>query len=399
MTRAAVLLPTLDRRELVVRAVKSVIAQTRQDFELLIVDGGSTDGTREALEPLIDERIRFVTIPGIGVSAARNAALRRTSAPFVAFLDSDDRWLPEHLEVVGSLLDRHPQAVLASTSPHFETAGRAAVDKAIVVDPFPRIFVGIEAGWTTGIAVRRAAIEAAGGFDERLLVGEDEDLWRRLALQGRFVYLRRRTVTVRRTVGSLSDRGRQRGLHFEAFERSAARLAEEADRAGRRDLGDPALGSVHWARALRAGAAADEAMTREELSAATRLLPALSREADLVIGTIRWYFSRLADAPDRPRAFLTLAGAWPDQGTKTVVWLRGAAVLAALRAGQARLALKALRGVDRGPALRLAVGIPRGLPYHLRRALGGLVHRGRESADVGASLDIVKDERAGGHRG
>src|ERR687897_810012 len=123
-TCVSVILPTFQRRELASRALASVLAQTYDNFEVIVSDDGSTDGTAEAVASLRDPRIRYAWQPNQGVAAARNAGLRLARGATVAFLDSDDRWLPEHLEVVTAALDRHAEAVLASTCVWFRTSGR-----------------------------------------------------------------------------------------------------------------------------------------------------------------------------------------------------------------------------------------------------------------------------------
>jgi hypothetical protein len=387
----SVLLPTLNRRALVTRAVASVLAQTRPDFELLIVDGGSTDGTQAALEPLLGGRVRMLTVPGAGAAAARNTALRRSSGGIIAFLDSDDVWRRQHLAVVSALLERHPEAVLVSTCPRFDLAGRAGLGSARVVDPLPRILVGSDVGFLPCVAVRRADLEAVGGFDERLTVGEDNDLWRRLSLRGPFVFLRRRTVTIQRTTGSLSDRARHRG-QFERFELSTSRLLAEVERAGRSELKRPALGAVHYARALSATARKEDRLAATELREAVELLPSLSRDSDRVLLAVRRYF------PTRDRllrALVTLAQAWPDRRAETAAHLRLAGASVALRSGRPRTGLAMLLGMRLAPTVRLVVRLAFGIPYHLRRLLVASVHRGRESPDIRAGVDIAEYQRAG----
>ena len=131
-----------------------------------------------------------ISRPNAGVSPARNAALARATAPVVAFLDSDNEWLPDHAETVLAMLDRHPDAVLASTCPDFVVAGGAPVERARVRDVLAESLVGGRSGYTTCIAARRWAVEQAGGFDEGMPVLEDTDLWVRLAILGPFVLLR-----------------------------------------------------------------------------------------------------------------------------------------------------------------------------------------------------------------
>ena len=372
----SVVLPTLNRRAMTIKAVASVLAQTRPDLELIVVDCGSSDGTQAALAPVLGERGRLLTAAPTGASAARNAGLRDSGGRFVAFLDSDDLWRPDHLAVVCALLERHPRAVLASTCPRFDIAGRESLTSARVVDPLPRILVAGEPGWTACIAARRSDIEAVGGFDERLMVGEGNDLWRRLALRGPFVYLRRRTVTVQQTRGSLSDLGRRRGAHLEGFALSTSRMVAEIERSDRPELLAPARGAVHYARALSAVARGDEAAVRTELRDAVELMPDLSHNSDRLVGMVRWYFP--AERGRRQRALESLAAAWPDPRAETAVLLRGASMTAALLGGRPIAALAALRGMGLTGGFYLARRFAFGIPYLLRGLYAAIAHRGRE---------------------
>src|SRR5262245_28149594 len=97
--RISVVIPVLNRAAVVRRAIASVLAQTFQDFEIVVVDDGSTDGTAESVDTLSDRRIRVIRHEQtLGGGAARNTGIRASRAPFVAFLDSDDEWVPTKLE-------------------------------------------------------------------------------------------------------------------------------------------------------------------------------------------------------------------------------------------------------------------------------------------------------------
>ncbi|MBM2835200.1 MAG: glycosyl transferase [Candidatus Brocadiaceae bacterium] len=96
--QVSVVIPTYNRAPYVIMAIESVLAQSYQDYEIIVVDDGSTDGTRDVLEPYRD-RIRYMYQDNKGVSAARNTGIQESRGEWIAFLDSDDEWLPNKLEI------------------------------------------------------------------------------------------------------------------------------------------------------------------------------------------------------------------------------------------------------------------------------------------------------------
>ena len=114
MPRFSVVLPTFNRADTLPRAVSSVLAQTMGDLELIVVDDGSTDGTADGLSTL-DPRVNLIRQENRGVSSARNAGLRSSSGELIAFIDSDDEWLPRHLEVAAAFFDALPQEDILQT--------------------------------------------------------------------------------------------------------------------------------------------------------------------------------------------------------------------------------------------------------------------------------------------
>ena len=341
----SVLIPTFQRATLVQAAVRSVLEQSFLDFELIVIDDGSSDGTEQALAPYA-ERLRYERQEHRGVSAALNAGLRLARGALVAFLDSDNLWVRDHLSVVTAILGQRPEAVLASTCPGFITAGAARPADAVVADPLPRLLAANFVGSPSCIAVRRDALTAIGGFDERLLVASDVDAWLRLALQGPFAFLARRTVVFRRSPDSLLAAGRQEGRYLEAFERISARMPGALADAGRHELVDRARGSVHLAAALRALDRCDDALVRDELAAAVRLFPELSHEPGLVSGRLRVNLPHSDRPRDRLRQLATVARAWPEPASDTAVALRVQAMAAAVRGGRPVAAVGLLAGVD-----------------------------------------------------
>jgi glycosyltransferase involved in cell wall biosynthesis len=118
-------MPTYNRADTILRAVESVRAQSWEDWELVVIDDGSTDGTRDLLAGL-DPRIRVLSQENRGVAAARNRGLRAASGDLIAFLDSDDAWTPYHLELAAAFFDAHPQDHLYS-SEFWEDFGRGFI--------------------------------------------------------------------------------------------------------------------------------------------------------------------------------------------------------------------------------------------------------------------------------
>ncbi|HTP39507.1 MAG TPA: glycosyltransferase family 2 protein [Steroidobacteraceae bacterium] len=112
--QVSIVLPTYNRRRTLLRAVHSVIAQTFQDWELIVVDDGSTDGSADLLDGL-DPRVQCLRRANAGAAAARNAGLAVAAGRYLSFLDSDDEWLPHFLALTVGFLERHPDQGYVST--------------------------------------------------------------------------------------------------------------------------------------------------------------------------------------------------------------------------------------------------------------------------------------------
>ena len=396
----SVVIPTYQRCALVQEALASVRAQTFADFETIVVDDGSTDGTAEALAPLTDTGdVVYLRQDNRGVAAARNAGIARARGRIVAFLDSDNRWLPDHLATLVAMLDRHPEAVLACTAPRFVLAGREGVERTRLVDPVPDLYTIKWVGFTSSLGVRRKALTAAGGFDETLPVREDVDLWHRLALHGPFAVLQRRTLLHRQTRGSLSARGQETGQSLTALERSARRLANEMEASDRPDVRAHASrphGQLALVEALRAVEAGDEAAAREAFARACCLLPQLPDEAGLVGYYLRSQIPGAREPGRRARHLALAVAAWPEPASDAGLYLRTMGIAAALRTGRLGLALRLVAGwpprtLVRGPGLLLRWMRAVVLVELPRRRL-----RGRESADLHPGRDVGHDDRAHG---
>ncbi len=180
----SVIIPTYNRAGLVQEAVASVLAQTWRDFEVLVVDDGSTDGTFEALAPYAS-RLRLLRRESRGgVSAARNTGIAAAQGEWLAFLDSDDLWRPEKLARQLAYLAEHPDLLLCQTEETWVRRGLRVNQPLTHRKVGGRIFfASLERCLVSPSAVilHRRLLEEHGGFDEDLPAAEDYDLWLRLA--------------------------------------------------------------------------------------------------------------------------------------------------------------------------------------------------------------------------
>ena len=188
MPEFSIVLPTHNRVELLRRAVNSVLKQGFTDFNLIIVDDGSTDDTAPYLSSLADPRIQIIPheTPR-GASAARNAGIRAATGEWVAFLDDDDEYLPNFLDRHHALLAQHPETgwSWSGIRRHFWQEAGIAKQKAQVwtkADIHKRYLTQLAASY--GVVVRRKYLEQIGGFDEAMSVAEDLDLLFRLEATG-----------------------------------------------------------------------------------------------------------------------------------------------------------------------------------------------------------------------
>lgn len=175
--------------------IESVLAQTRQDFEVIVVDDGSTDDTAAQVQSVVDARIRLYRQENQGPSAARNRAIANADGEYVSTLDSDDLWLPRYLEKMVETLEQAPDAGFAFTDAWTleESSGRiqraTTMSRAGVANPpsDPASFLEalIRSNFVYGsVTARRELLEHVGGFNARLSHSEDYELWLRLAARG-----------------------------------------------------------------------------------------------------------------------------------------------------------------------------------------------------------------------
>ena len=179
------IIPTYNRWPLVREALDSVLAQSYRSFELIVVDDGSTDGSADRLRQ-VEGCIRLIVQANRGVSAARNRGVEVARGKYLAFLDSDDLWLPEKLAAQVQFLELHSNFQICQTEEIWLRRGVRVNPKKIHRKPSGDIFLpslDLCLVSPSAVMMTRELLVALGGFDESLPVCEDYDLWLRVAVE------------------------------------------------------------------------------------------------------------------------------------------------------------------------------------------------------------------------
>lgn len=192
----SIIIPLYNKEPFIARALGSISRQTRGDFEVIVVDDGSTDSGPDLVRAFPDQRVRLVEQANAGPGAARNAGARLARGKYLAFLDADDEWLPDFLEATVELLEAEPGAAMATSgyveSPSGQSAEQLWRSRGIKKGPlrlttssdFRQLgwLVVFIAPWST--VIRRERFLRWGGFFERekSLYGEDTHLWIKILL-------------------------------------------------------------------------------------------------------------------------------------------------------------------------------------------------------------------------
>lgn len=192
--RVSVIIPTYNAGRLVCQAIDSVLNQTFSDYEIIVVDDGSTDDTIDRLTTYGDS-IYYIYQENRGRSAARNRGIHQARGQYIAFLDADDCWLPDKLNKQITLIESHRELglVYSWAQAIYGDEKRSRIlgqdfDQTGVFDAFEGLTLGKSIPILT-VIVKREYLQQAGGFDEEITVVEDWALWLRVALQCKFGFV------------------------------------------------------------------------------------------------------------------------------------------------------------------------------------------------------------------
>ncbi|MDY6880299.1 MAG: glycosyltransferase family A protein [Thermodesulfobacteriota bacterium] len=197
MPLVSVIIPTFNRAQKVVRAISSVLFQTFSDYDIIVVDDGSQDNTEASVARFHGPISYIARSTNRGVSAARNRGVLRSTGPLVAFLDSDDYWLPEKLAIQTAFMESNPGTDICQTEEIWLRKGRRVNPKKRHLKPSGDIFepsLKLCLVSPSAVMMRRSLLDKVGLFDEQLPACEDYDLWLRICCNHRVELIKKALV-------------------------------------------------------------------------------------------------------------------------------------------------------------------------------------------------------------
>jgi glycosyltransferase involved in cell wall biosynthesis len=306
----SVIVPAHDAGSTIVDTLESVRRQTVTDLEVIVVDDGSTDDTVARVARVTDPRIALATFPWAGSSIARNRGMARARGAYLSFLDADDLWTPDKLELQLEALRRRADAGVAySWTREIDPAGQPLGRHPPVRhegDVYAPMLLGFFLGCGSNALLRRAVIETVGEFDPGLQGAEDWEYFLRAAARWPFAVVPRYQILYRQSPRSLSS-------HVEAMREQSLRVVERAFASAPshlQGLKPGTLTNVHrylarTALTREAGAESVE-RARQSLAEALRLDPRLLLNPMTLRLCVRWALARCIS----PRAAERIAAMW-----------------------------------------------------------------------------------------
>ncbi len=210
MPTISVIVPAYNAERTILETIKSVQQQSFTDFELIVINDGSSDRTLELLLAVEDSRLKIFSYENGGLPVARNRGISHAGGEFIAFLDADDLWTPDKLELQLAALQKHPKAGVAYSWTHFmdEQGGSFHAGEPILFegDVYADLLVWNFIASGSNPLIRKQAIESVGEFDPTLRSCEDWDLWLRLAARWPFVVVPKPQILYRLSSTSMSSK-------------------------------------------------------------------------------------------------------------------------------------------------------------------------------------------------
>lgn len=195
----SVVIPLYNKATSIASTLECVLSQSFTDWEVVVVDDGSTDGSCEIVDAINDSRVRLIRQQNTGVSSARNKGVSESKGEYVAFLDADDEWVEDYLEKQFELTQKYPECDVFAMNYEFRDINGKKTSTIINKLPFNNLddvlsnYFEVASYshpplWTSAIMVKKSALQSIGGFPQGIKSGEDLLTWARLACRYKIAY-------------------------------------------------------------------------------------------------------------------------------------------------------------------------------------------------------------------
>lgn len=231
MPTISVIIPAYNAEKTIKQTIESVLNQTFSDFELTIVNDGSTDSTLDIVNSIKDSRIQVFSHPNSGPNRTRNRGISQASGEYISFLDADDLWTSDKLEAQLKALQANPEAAVAYSWTNWidedgQYLHQGSYSRA-TGDVYLQLLLLDFIGSGSNPLICSQALAEVGGFDESLVAGQDWDMWLRLAARYQFVVVPSPKVLYRKSLNSWSSNFARREVGFrQVIEKALARSPE-----------------------------------------------------------------------------------------------------------------------------------------------------------------------------
>lgn len=198
MAYFSVIIPVYNKEKFVAKTIKSVLGQSFTDYEIIIVNDGSTDQSENKISEYQDARIRYFSKKNEGVAVARNFGIERATADYICFLDADDFWFPDFLKKMFRYISELPEQKVFASAIEIETPNKTIPARYSIpkISDFEIVnFFNASQKecvlWTSSVCIHKSVFEKVGPFDTTIKHGEDTELWIRIGLQFPIVFIRK----------------------------------------------------------------------------------------------------------------------------------------------------------------------------------------------------------------
>lgn len=193
----SVIIPLYNKEKHIRATIDSVLTQHFDDFEIVVVDDGSTDNSLKVVQSINDERLKIFPRKNAGAAEARNVAIEKANSEYMALLDADDIWQTNHLEELHQSIEKFPEASLLCNAynlklsdgfTHRATYNIPETDEITLIEDYFKASTIHPIAWTSAVAFKKNDFEKIGGFDAKIFSSEDIDLWIKFALNKKIAF-------------------------------------------------------------------------------------------------------------------------------------------------------------------------------------------------------------------